>query len=316
MKKTVISIMIILCVILSSFTFVSAEDAPVLFIRAGEWNENNEFELFVSFKNNPGISAFDFGLDFDGKLIQPVKVEKSKIIEGFSVVNNLPVYEPTKEDILRIACLGLEDFTSNEDVCKISFKVSDYASSENSGQEVTIKALHNTGIYNLASEEIEFNFSSCSVVLPEIPEDKIVLTPSTDEEKEDIPQAPTEGEAENIPQAPTGGSRPNIPTATPEATPDVTMVLVIGSVEIKANANTIINDVAPKVVNDITSAEGNVIEFVIGESVALVNGEEYILDSPAFIENDRTYSPVRFVSEQLLADVEWNEDLQQVTITK
>ena len=32
------------------------------------------------------------------------------------------VYEPTKEDVLRIACLGLEDFTSNEDVFKISFK--------------------------------------------------------------------------------------------------------------------------------------------------------------------------------------------------
>ncbi|MGN1230440.1 MAG: copper amine oxidase N-terminal domain-containing protein [Anaerotignum sp.] len=38
------------------------------------------------------------------------------------------------------------------------------------------------------------------------------------------------------------------------------------------------------------------------------------MDSPAFIENDRTYLPLRFVAENLGATVFWNADTQEVTI--
>ncbi len=54
----------------------------------------------------------------------------------------------------------------------------------------------------------------------------------------------------------------------------------------------------------------------IGKDYALVNGEEVLLDSPAFIENDRTYTPIRFISEALLATVIWDEENSLVTITK
>ena len=40
------------------------------------------------------------------------------------------------------------------------------------------------------------------------------------------------------------------------------------------------------------------------------------LDSPAFVENDRTYTPIRFISENLGATVEWNETEQTVTIQR
>ncbi|MCQ2802808.1 MAG: copper amine oxidase N-terminal domain-containing protein [Bacilli bacterium] len=49
------------------------------------------------------------------------------------------------------------------------------------------------------------------------------------------------------------------------------------------------------------------IVITLGSDKAYVNGQEYILDSVAFAENDRTYLPVRFVSEKLNAIVEWNE---------
>ena len=45
-------------------------------------------------------------------------------------------------------------------------------------------------------------------------------------------------------------------------------------------------------------------------------GKEIKLDSPAFIENDRTYTPIRFISENLGASVEWVEKDQKVIITK
>ena len=34
------------------------------------------------------------------------------------------------------------------------------------------------------------------------------------------------------------------------------------------------------------------------------------------IINDRTYVPIRFVAEELGADVQWNEETKTVTITK
>ena len=108
------------------------------------------------------------------------------------------------------------------------------------------------------------------------------------------------------------------------------------------------NDVAPKIVNDRTMLpvrfvaenmgakvdwdEANEIvtingkNFKTGEDItilinidsdtAYVNGKEVNLDSPAFIENDRTYTPIRFISEELGADVEWFENTQRVVITK
>lgn len=102
------------------------------------------------------------------------------------------------------------------------------------------------------------------------------------------------------------------------------------------------NDVAPKIVKDrtmlparfvaenlgakvewneekreVTVTGGDVtIVITIDSNVALVNGEEVELDSPAFIENDRTYTPIRFIAEHLGATVYWNGATEQVVITK
>ena len=56
--------------------------------------------------------------------------------------------------------------------------------------------------------------------------------------------------------------------------------------------------------------------ITIGSATLKVNGKEIKLDSPAFIENDRTYTPIRFISENLGASVEWVEKDQKVIITK
>ena len=54
----------------------------------------------------------------------------------------------------------------------------------------------------------------------------------------------------------------------------------------------------------------------IGSDVAYVNGKEIKLDSAAFVENDRTYTPIRFISEELGASVDWIETEQKAVITK
>ena len=58
------------------------------------------------------------------------------------------------------------------------------------------------------------------------------------------------------------------------------------------------------------------IVITVGATTATVNGQAVTLDSPAFIENDRTYMPVRFVAENLGGTVAWDGATSTATITK
>ena len=123
---------------------------------------------------------------------------------------------------------------------------------------------------------------------------------------------------------------------------DTVLILTIGSKAAKVNGKTVQNDVAPLIKNDRTMMPIRFIAESLGADVewdpdfrivtvtldkkqvviridsdtAYINGIIYNLDSPAFISNDRTYIPVRFVSEALDCEVNWNEDAQNVYITK
>ena len=126
------------------------------------------------------------------------------------------------------------------------------------------------------------------------------------------------------------------------------IILTIGKKAAKVFGKTKSNDVAPKIDKDRTmlparfvaenlgakvewdgekqlvtitgknlkTDENVTILITIGSATVKVNGKEIKLDSPAFIENDRTYTPIRFISENLGASVEWVEKEQKVIITK
>lgn len=61
---------------------------------------------------------------------------------------------------------------------------------------------------------------------------------------------------------------------------------------------------------------GKYIFLAVGNSGALVNDTLVTLDAAPYIKKSRTLVPVRFVSEALGADVQWNEKTRVVTITK
>ena len=126
------------------------------------------------------------------------------------------------------------------------------------------------------------------------------------------------------------------------------IILTIGEKSAQVFGQIKTNDVAPKIVNDRTmlparfvaenlgadvswddekelvtikgknlkTSEDITILIYIGSDSAYVNGREVKLDSAAFVENDRTYTPIRFISEELGAGVEWIENEQKVVITK
>jgi hypothetical protein len=58
------------------------------------------------------------------------------------------------------------------------------------------------------------------------------------------------------------------------------------------------------------------VELWIDSPVGRVNGQEKSLDVPAKLINDRTMVPIRFVSENLRCQVDWNESEQSVSIRR
>ncbi|MDQ2086554.1 copper amine oxidase N-terminal domain-containing protein [Herbivorax sp. ANBcel31] len=56
-------------------------------------------------------------------------------------------------------------------------------------------------------------------------------------------------------------------------------------------------------------------ELGIGKQTAIVNDEEHTLDVAPEITDDRTFVPLRFVSESVGADVGWDHDTRVVTIS-
>ena len=60
---------------------------------------------------------------------------------------------------------------------------------------------------------------------------------------------------------------------------------------------------------------GETISFQIGQQAAQVNGAVQMMDVPAKLENDKTMVPIRFLSENLGYQVEWDGDTNTVTIT-
>jgi len=140
---------------------------------------------------------------------------------------------------------------------------------------------------------------------------------------------------------------PPTPPTPPTPITSTTIVLQIGSKNMYVNGKLVILDSVPIVRNDRTllpirfvaealgaqvgwdEAQQKVtiqdsktkIEMWINKPTAIVNGKTVYIDPANYkvvpiLVNDRTMLPVRFVSESLGAQVEWNEAQQKVTITK
>lgn len=126
------------------------------------------------------------------------------------------------------------------------------------------------------------------------------------------------------------------------------LILNIGSTIVNKFGKNIENDVAPIIKNQrtmlparlVAESLGAIVEWnpvsrtviIIGKNIktnelvdivltidsniALVNGVQTVLDSKVFIENRRTYTPVRFIAELLGAEVEWDGFNNKVIIIK
>ncbi len=340
-KKIFLSMVLVLSLVLSLATVSFADGTFKLNASAGEWNENNEIEIIVSVENNPGIAGFGYALSYDASLIEPFKTDRLEVLDS-----GMTTSSPVEKDgltVFNVSHMAFQNAEGDGNIHKITFRLSGEVTAENSGQTVEIKLIENpTGLfYNASFEEVVPVYGSVSVTLPSIEEGEAGGndTPVDDSNFTDTSDD-FEDAVENYRPSYSGNSGSG--TTNTEKKYKTVIVLTIDSVEIKVNKNTLINDVAPIIVNDRTMLPIRVIAEELGAKVdwdeaqqkvtvtkddkkitiyidsdtAYVNDEVVKLDSPAFIQNSRTFLPLRFISENLGAEVDWDGDLQQVTIKK
>ena len=142
------------------------------------------------------------------------------------------------------------------------------------------------------------------------------------------------------------GKARSIPVRVIAEQPRTVLVLRIGSPTMKAGSSSVVLDAPPVIVEGRTlvpiravvellggtvawdaasqtvtiSLDGTELKLVIGKSSALVNGKSTPIDSTnpnvvPQILNSRTMLPLRFIAENLSADVQWEDSTQTITIT-
>ena len=113
------------------------------------------------------------------------------------------------------------------------------------------------------------------------------------------------------------------------------ITMQIGNTDVTVNEDVIKNDVAPVIVNDRTLVPIRIATETLGgkvdwndatkEVTLNIDGKEIKMTIGVILEkygvapmiiNDRTYVPIRFVAEELGAEVQWNEETKTVTIIK
>ncbi len=87
-------------------------------------------------------------------------------------------------------------------------------------------------------------------------------------------------------------------------------------------------EIFPQISADFSSMYSVYLDFVrfessdtltilgIGETTMYTSGQMLEIDAPAIISDSRTLTPARYVAQSLGAEVDWDESLKKVTITK
>ena len=65
----------------------------------------------------------------------------------------------------------------------------------------------------------------------------------------------------------------------------------------------------------VIKKDKDTIRYTIGSLKAFLNNDTIVFDSFGIIRDDRTLVPLRFISEMLACDVDWDKDTKTVTIT-
>ena len=323
MKKIYAIIIAVLMLTLSVTAFADSFNAVVDKVEA---NAGDTVDIEISLENNPGIIAALFSLTYDTDRLELIKAEDNNLLPMGIFSNSYDTYPY----IMMWNSASYNDFTDNGTLVVLTFKVYDNADEGNAFINISYDE---DDVYNAGLENIYLNIENGGIKVNNKSNNSNISDNNNNSSNNNTLSGSYSGGGR------TSGSSSTLVTTKKE---DNTIVLTIDKKDVSVFGKTVTNDVAPIIRNDrtmlparlvaeslgaevlwdgenkvVTVKKGNTeIVIRIGSDEATVNGKTVVLDSAAFIENDRTYTPLRFIAESLGADVSWEPDTRQVIITK
>ena len=277
-------------------------------------------DINISLQNNSGIIAALFNVEYDKERLELIEVQDGQLLEGGTFSPNYKSY-PYK---MVWNSAATANFTDDGILAVLKFKVLENAQP--------------------GKAYINLTYNEDDVFDVDLKNTPIAITNGAIDVTESISGSSTSrgGSSKNNSGGKTSVSTSEKDNEQRENKLKEQIILTIGKTEAQVFGETKVNDIAPIIRNDrtmlparfvaenlgadvkwdnderkVTITKGDTtIIITIDSQTALVNGAAIVLDSPAFIENDRTYTPLRFIAEKLGASVEWNETDKTVTITK
>lgn len=318
-KKFAIMVIFIISTLLCSYVFAeSLGEIAVSEITIKQGTE--KAEIYLSLKDNPGIASAKMTLNFDDSIMKLTDVIDMGLL-GTAV--HSPVLESPYTLYWNNGTVK-DNFEVNDAVVKFTFQINENAQP---GKYPISVSCDTDDILNVDMDNVEF-----------ITKDGGIIITSSDKSKDTSTNS-------HSGKTTSSNSQKSENTDYKDTTSPVQnnqIILTIDNKEATVFGKTVVNDVSPIIRNDRTmlparfvaenlgarvewfaaeqkvkiSSDNIEILLLINSDNAVVNGENIQLDSAAFIENDRTYTPVRFIAEKLGAKVEWNEGSRTVLITK
>ena len=311
-----------------------ADKACTVEIDAKQAVQGECIELLMNINNNPGIIAAMFNLKYDNSRIKLMSVTDKGLLQGGTFGND---YNSVPYTMLWNSA-SHKNFKDDGVLAVLKFRVLDNAEP---GKAFVDLDYNKDDIYNVDLENVPIDVKNGGI---EVIESRKNNTDSGNRTSQGKSKDILIKEADDSDKKPTNLIESDSEKGNKS---ERQIILTIGKKEAQVFGQIKINDVAPKIVNNrtmlparfVAEALGARVEWnedkqlvtIIGENekdekvtifitiggeTAEVNGEKIKPEYPAFIENDRTYTPLRFISEKLGGTVDWNEDTREIIITK
>lgn len=312
MKKIIIALILIFNIITQTCIVFSEGFNAVVDSKSASAGETVDID--IKFENNTGLIAALFELSYDKERLQLIEAKDGKLLESGTFSESYDEYPY----VMVWNSASLKNFTDNGVLVSLKFKVLDNAVSGKAFIDIKYEpdnvfdADLNNVVLNIKNGEIDVkgkavsNKGSSGGMGGGNVKPAVEKTEAVDNTKNQIVLTINQKAAKVF-----GEIKEN--DVAPVIRKDRTMLPARFIAE-NLGAKVEWNESEPDIVR-ITRENIEIIIY-IGSDKAYVNNKVIILDSPAFIENDRTYTPLRFIAENLDARVDWDEKSQSVTITK
>ncbi|NLB81193.1 MAG: copper amine oxidase N-terminal domain-containing protein [Clostridiaceae bacterium] len=340
MKKFII--LLVASLMLSTLNVFAEEQKPCFVSTDYTVNSGEEVKVKVEIKNNPGIISLRCYVTFDEDLLQMVSFEDTGLLAG-----NTPSQVTVSPLTLKWTdALSMENHVVNGEIGVLTFKAKKF----NAKTPIIIEFVESR---TFDGEIIPFDNATVNIEIKNGEEIGTVTDIDDEEEIIDNNNVNSGSSSSSTSKSHSGSlssssTNKGVTSTVTESNQDILnldkqqIVLTIGKTDAVVFGETKSNDVAPLIKNDRTMLPARFVAESLGATVAwieaeqkvtitkdditiviyidsekaYVNDKEVTLDSPAFIENDRTYTPLRFVAENLGATVDWIESELKVVITR